>query len=112
MIRQSERAVWFGFQALCGGPRSQEDYIEIARAFPAVIVSDVPPLDERRNDETRRFIALIDELYDRRVKLVLSADTDLGSLYRGRRLRTEFQRTTSRLYEMQTEQYLHAEHLG
>lgn len=111
VIRQSERAVWFGFQALCGGPRSQEDYIEIARAFPAVIVSDVPPLDERRNDETRRFIALVDELYDRCVKLVVSAASAPHELYRGERLRFEFQRTASRLTEMQSEEYLARAHL-
>lgn len=111
VIRQSETAVWLEFQALCGGPRSQEDYIEIARNYPAVIVSDVPPLDERRNDETRRFIALIDELYDRRVKLVVSAAAAPHTLYRGERLQPEFQRTASRLTEMQTEEYLARAHL-
>ncbi len=111
VIGQSESAVWLDFQALCGGPRSQEDYIEIARNYPAVIVSEVPPLDERRNDETRRFIALVDELYDRRVKLIVSAAAAPHELYRGERLRFEFQRTASRLTEMQSEEYLARAHL-
>ena len=111
VIGQSESAVWLDFQALCGGPRSQEDYIEIARNYPAVIVSNVPSLDERRNDETRRFIALVDELYDRRVKLVVSAAAAPHELYRGERLKFEFQRAASRLTEMQSEEYLVRAHL-
>ena len=111
VIRQSESAVWLDFQALCAGPRSQEDYIEFARIYAAVIVSDVPTLDDRRNDEARRFIALVDELYDRGVKLVVSAAAPPLELYRGERLRFEFQRTASRLTEMQSEEYLARAHL-
>lgn len=111
VIGQSESAVWLDFQVLCGGPRSQVDYIEIARNYPAVIVSDVPSLDERRNDETRRFIAVVDEFYDRRVKLVVSAAAAPHELYRGERLRSEFRRAASRLAEMQSEEYLARAHL-
>ena len=111
VVRQSDRVVWFDFQALCDGPRSQEDYIEIARDYPAVIISDVPLLEERRNDEARRFIALVDELYDRGVKLVVSAAATPHELYRGERLRFEFQRTASRLVEMRSEEYLARAHL-
>ena len=111
VIRQSEGAVWLDFQALCTGPRSQDDYIEIARIYPAVIVSDVPRLDDRRVDATRRFIALVDELYDRGVKLVVSAAAAPHELYRGERLRFEFERTASRLTEMQSEEYLARAHL-
>ena len=111
VIGQSESAVWLDFQALCGGPRSQEDYIEIARNYPAVIVSGVPLLDERLDDETRRLIALVDELYDRRVKLVVSAAAPPYELYRGERLRFEFQRAASRLTEMQSGDYLARGHL-
>ena len=111
VMRHSEGAVWFDFAALCSGPRSTEDYVEIARAYPAVIVSDVPVLDDRRNDETRRLIALIDEFYDRRVKLVVSAAAAPSALYRGERLRFEFQRTASRLAEMQSREYLASAHL-
>jgi cell division protein ZapE len=111
VVRQSDSAVWFDFQALCAGPRSQEDYIELARLYAAVVVSTVPELDETRHDETRRFIALVDELYDRNVKLVVSASAAPAQLYRGERLRFEFERTASRLIEMQSAEYLAREHL-
>jgi cell division protein ZapE len=112
VVRQSEGAVWFDFQALCGGPRSQDDYIEIARNYQSVVVSDVPVMDTLREDEARRFIALVDELYDRCVKLVIAAAAPPSELYRGERLRLEFQRTVSRLTEMQSEEYLAREHRG
>ncbi len=111
VVRQSNGAVWFDFEALCAGPRSQEDYIEIARLYSAVVLSGVPRLDTTREDEARRFIALIDELYDRHVKLVICAIGPPQTLYRGERLRSEFQRTTSRLAEMQSAEYLAGEHL-
>lgn len=110
VVRQGEGAVWFDFEALCNGPRSQDDYIEIARDYQSVVVSDVPVMDAMRDDEARRFIALVDELYDRCVKLVVSAAAPPGELYRGERLLLEFQRTTSRLTEMQSEEYLAREH--
>jgi cell division protein ZapE len=110
VVRQGEVAVWFDFGALCGGPRSQDDYIEIARNYQSVVVSDVPVMDAMRENEARRFIALIDELYDRCVKLVISAAAPPAQLYRGNRLLLEFQRTGSRLTEMQSEEYLAREH--
>jgi cell division protein ZapE len=110
VVRQSEGAVWFEFGTLCGGPRSQDDYIEIARNYQSVLVSDVPVMDALREDEARRFIALIDELYDRCVKLVISAAAPPAQLYCGERLQLEFQRTASRLTEMQSEEYLAREH--
>ncbi|MGA9367268.1 MAG: cell division protein ZapE, partial [Steroidobacteraceae bacterium] len=112
VVRQSERVVWFDFEALCNGPRSQDDYIEIARNYQSVVVSDVPVMDAMRDDEARRFIALIDELYDRCVKLVISAAAAPSQLYRGERLLLEFQRTASRLTEMQSEEYLVRGHCG
>jgi cell division protein ZapE len=110
--RHSERVVWFDFEAVCNGPRSQDDYIEIARNYQSVVVSDVPIMDAMRDDEARRFIALIDELYDRCVKLVISAAAPPGQLYRGERLLLEFHRTASRLTEMQSEEYLVRGHCG
>ena len=110
VVRHSEDAVWFDFQALCAGPRSQDDYIEIARLYGAVVLGQVPQLDDAHNDETRRFIALVDELYDRNVKLVVSAAAAPDRLYRGTRLGFEFQRTASRLIEMQSAEYLSREH--
>lgn len=103
---------WFDFTAICDGPRSQNDYIEIARWYPAVIVSGVPQLDEELENQARRFIALVDEFYDRRVKLIISAATALDTLYAGDRLNFEFERTTSRLIEMQSTDYLASPHLA
>ena len=103
---------WFDFAALCDGPRSQSDYIELARWYPSVIVSGVPVLDPMREDQARRFIALVDEFYDRRVKLILSAETRAESLYTGNRLAFEFNRTVSRLIEMQSSEYLALPHLA
>jgi cell division protein ZapE len=98
--------------AICDGPRSQEDYIEIARWYPTVIISDVPVLTGELENAARRFVALVDEFYDRKVKLVLSAAAPAESLYQGKRLEFEFQRTSSRLTEMQQEKYLHAAHIA
>ena len=81
------------------------------RSIPTVIVSDVPILSRETEDQARRFIAMVDEFYDRRVKVVISAAAGIVSLYAGRRLEFEFQRTSSRLTEMQTEAYLHSPHL-
>ncbi len=103
---------WFDFAALCDGPRSQSDYIELARWYPSVIVSGVPQLDPMREDQTRRFIALVDEFYDRRVKLIISASQAAEFLYTGRRLAFEFDRTVSRLIEMQSSEYLALPHLA
>ena len=110
VIRAAAGAVWFDFEALCAGPRSQNDYIEIAREYQSVIVSDLPVLEGARDDEARRFIALIDELYDHNVNLIVSAAAPAAQLYRGERLRGLFARTASRLIEMQSEQYLAREH--
>jgi cell division protein ZapE len=110
VICESGGVVWFDFMALCSGPRSQDDYIEIARDYQSVIVSDVPVLDSLHEDEARRFIALVDELYDRNVNLIVSAAAPPTELYRGDRVAFQFERTTSRLIEMQSEEYLAREH--
>jgi len=109
--RLAEGIVWFDFDALCDGPRSQEDYIQIARDFQTVIVSGVPRLDEARENEARRFVALVDEFYDRRVNLIVSAAEPISRVYAGSRLQREFERTRSRLLEMQSLEYLAAGHL-
>lgn len=109
-LRAAKGVAWFDFRELCEGARSQADYIEIARWHHTVIVSDVPRLDAQADDAARRFIALIDEFYDRRVKLVLAAAAAAAELYTGSRLAFEFQRTVSRLVEMQSLEYLHAPH--
>jgi cell division protein ZapE len=108
----AEDMVWFDFEALCGPPRSQHDYIELARCHQTVFLSDIPIMGAARDDRTRRFIFLIDEFYDRRVKLVSSAAAPPHRLYVGERLAFEFQRTISRLTEMQTPAFLGRPHLG
>ena len=110
VLRASATVAWFEFAALCTGARSQEDYIEIAREYQAVIVAEVPVFDAGHEDEARRFVALIDELYDRNVKLIVAAASAPAALYRGERLGALFARTASRLTEMQSEEYLAREH--
>ena len=110
VVRRTPNVAWFEFAALCEGPRSQADYIEIARQFHTVVVSGVPVFVAGRDDPARRFVALVDELYDRGVKLVMSAAAPATDLYRGERLAFEFQRTASRLTEMQSHEYLARPH--
>jgi len=107
----ADGVVWFDFQAICGGPRSQEDYIELARCFQTVMVSRIPQLTRDNEDEARRFIALVDEFYDRNVKLIVSAASPLEELYQGKKLEFEFQRTCSRMREMQSHDFLARPHL-
>ena len=111
-LRCAKGVAWFDFFEICDGPRSQNDYIELARWCQTVIVSGVPVLDAKREDQSRRFVAMVDEFYDRKVKLVLSAETTLERLYSGKRLAFEFERTVSRLTEMQTAEYLHTPHIA
>ena len=101
---------WFDFRALCEGPRSQNDYIDLARLYGTLFITDVPQFTPADEDAARRFIMLIDELYDRGVKVVVSAAAPAASLYHGERLTFEFQRAASRLAEMQTQQYLAGRH--
>ena len=109
--RCGDGVVWFDFPAICEGPRSQNDYIEIAMMFQTVLISNVPRFDSRKEDAARRLISLVDEFYDHNVKLVLSAEVAVSELYAGDRLVFEFQRTESRLQEMQSKEYLGYEHL-
>jgi len=110
--RLADGVVWFDFAELCDGPRSQNDYIELASCFHTVLMSGIPVFDEDGNDQARRFINLVDVLYDRRVTLIASAEAQPDELYRGKRLGMEFQRTASRLVEMQSRQYLSLTHLA
>jgi cell division protein ZapE len=107
----AEDVVWFDFRELCEGPRSAADYIEIARCYRAVLLSGVPVMGPAADDAARRFVTLVDELYDRGVKLILSAESDgPEGLYRGERLAFEFRRAASRLHEMQGRAYLARPH--
>ena len=106
----SEGVVWFAFTELCDGPRAVPDYIELARCYHTVLLSGVPVMRDVDNESAKRFINLIDEFYDRRVKLIIGAEAPPESLYIGRRLRQAFQRTGSRLQEMGSRAYLSCPH--
>jgi cell division protein ZapE len=108
--RKAAGVVWFDFRTLCGGPRSQNDYLEIATQFHTVLLSDVPRMSARNASEARRFTWLVDVLYDRRVKLILSAEVPPEALYTEGPLAHEFPRTVSRLNEMQSADFLALEH--
>jgi cell division protein ZapE len=110
-LQRRGQVVCFNFAELCEGARSQNDYLELAQEFHTLFLADVPVFsDPQQDNAARRFIALIDELYDQSVKLVLSAAAPPAELYRGERLRPEFHRTASRLVEMQSEAYLARAH--
>jgi cell division protein ZapE len=106
----ADDVVWFEFAELCDGPRSQNDYIELARIYHAVLLGNVPAMGAANDDQARRFISLVDEFYDHNIKLVISAEVPLLELYSGGRLEFEFQRTCSRLQEMQSHEYLARSH--
>jgi len=105
-VRRAGGVVWFDFRTLCGGPRSQNDYLEIASRFHTVLLSNVPQMPPRLASEARRFTWLVDVLYDRRVKLILSAAVLPEELYAEGPLAHEFPRTVSRLHEMQSAEFL------
>ncbi|APW44830.1 cell division protein ZapE [Rhodoferax saidenbachensis] len=104
--RKAGGIVWFNFKTLCGGPRSQNDYLEIATQFHTVLLSDVPHMPVRMASEARRFTWLVDVLYDRRVKLIMSAEVEPEALYTEGPMAHEFPRTVSRLREMQSKEFL------
>src|SRR6185437_15309644 len=108
--RVCAQAAWFDFAALCDGPYGSADYIELARTYPAILISGLPQFTPFNEDAAQRFVHLIDELYDRRVKLAVTAQAPVVELYDGKRLRLEFARTISRLIEMQSREYLAETH--
>tara|TARA_R110000772_G_scaffold20205_4_gene56135 strand:- start:1424 stop:2539 length:1116 start_codon:yes stop_codon:yes gene_type:complete len=105
-----EDLVWFEFDNICGGPRGPADYIEIAQLFHTVMISNIPQLEGAHDDKARRFVSLVDEFYDHKVKLIISAACPLRDLYQGSELSFVFERTKSRLLEMQSHEYLALEH--
>lgn len=106
----SEDVIWFDFDVICNIPRSQNDYIELAREFHAVLVDNVRQMGRKNDDQARRFINMVDEFYDRNVKLVLAAEVEMAALYTDGKLNFEFERTRSRLLEMQSHEYLARPH--
>jgi len=109
-VRQAGDVIWFTFAALCDGPRGQADYIELACNYGTVVLQDVPVLGTEQDNAARRLVSLVDEFYDRGVKLVVSAAAAPTALYTGERLAFEFQRTASRLIEIQSHDYLARPH--
>lgn len=105
-LRRAGGVVWFDFATLCGGPRSQNDYLELADRFHTVVLSGVPQMSASSSSEARRFTWLVDVFYDRRVKLIISAAVPPEELYTAGALANEFQRTVSRIREMQSVDYL------
>ena len=97
VVRESENVIWFEFAALCEGPRSPADYVAIASEYQSVMIAGVPVFDDAADNAARRFISVIDEFYDRGVNVILSAAAAPAELYRGEKLKFEFQRTSSRL---------------
>jgi cell division protein ZapE len=108
--RACAQAAWFDFAALCDGPYGSADYIELARTCPAILISGLPQFTPFNEDAAQRFVHLIDEVYDRRVKLAVTAQVPVVELYDGKRLRGEFARIESRLIEMQSREYLAEAH--
>ena len=110
-VALADGIVWFEYAAICETARSAGDYIEIARQFHTVVLSNVPVMDDDRRDRVVRFVHLVDELYERNVNLILSAAAAPDDLYVGERLSVRFDRARSLLSEMQSHDYLAAEHL-
>ena len=110
-VRRAAGVIWFDFQALCGGPRSQNDYLELARRYPNVLLSHIPRMTARQASEARRFTWLVDVFYDHKVKLIATADCPPEALYVEGTQAGEFSRTVSRLVEMNSREYLALPHL-
>ena len=108
--KHADGIAWFEFSALCHGPRAAADYIELARLFSTVLLSAVPQMNWEMENEARRFLHLVDEFYDRRVKLMIAADVPMEQLYAGNKLAFEYARVMSRLQEMQSHAYLAEPH--
>ena len=110
-ILKSKIVIWFDFNTICGTNRSVSDYISIAKQFQNVFISDIPILDGEKENEARRFISLIDEFYERKVKVFITTAVNYKKLYTGKKLAFEFKRTESRLTEMSTEEYQKLRHI-
>lgn len=108
----ADGVVWFDFDVLCNSARSVDDYIKIANYFHTVLISNIPIMDKNRDDAARRFVNMIDEFYDLHVNIVVTAEAEPEKIYTGERLAFEFDRTASRLREMQSKEYMHIKHLS
>lgn len=111
-VRRGHGVIWFDFRTLCGGPRSQNDYLEIARSYHTVLLSHIPKMTQHQASEARRFTWLVDVFYDHRVKLIATADCPPEELYTEGTQASEFARTVSRLTEMHSQEYLALPHIA
>lgn len=109
-IMVSSDIIWLDFLALCGDQRGSSDYIEIARQYHTVLINQIPVMDDSHNDIAKRFINMIDEFYDRNIKIIASAESQPENLYTGKQLNFEFKRTVSRLLEMRSHEYMQQAH--
>ena len=105
-LRRGHGVIWFDFKTLCGGPRSQNDYLEISRSYHTVLLSHIPRMTQHQSSEARRFTWLVDVFYDNKVKLIATADCPADELYVEGTQASEFKRTVSRLTEMNSREYL------
>ena len=110
-VRRGHGVIWFDFRTLCGGPRSQNDYLEIARAYHTVLLSHIPKMTQHQASEARRFTWLVDVFYDHKVKLIATADCEAELLYTEGTQASEFARTVSRMTEMHSQEYLALPHI-
>ena len=106
VIKWADGIAWFSFEILCETNRSTDDYIQLGQFFHTIMISDIPIMTSMQNDAARRFVNMIDEFYDRHVNVIVSAEAQPTELYIGTRLAFEFERTASRLIEMQSKDYL------
>ncbi len=110
-VRRGHGVIWFDFRTLCGGPRSQNDYLEISRGYHTVLLSHIPKMTQHQASEARRFTWLVDVFYDNKVKLIATADCAADDLYTEGTQASEFKRTVSRLTEMNSREYLALPHI-
>jgi cell division protein ZapE len=110
-VRRGHGVIWFDFRTLCGGPRSQNDYLEISRGYHTVLLSHIPKMTQHQASEARRFTWLVDVFYDNKVKLIATADCSADELYTEGTQASEFKRTVSRLTEMNSREYLALAHI-
>ena len=111
-VRRGHGVIWFDFKALCGGPRSQNDYLEISRSYHTVLLSHIPRMTQHQASEARRFTWLVDVFYDHKVKLIATADCVAEDIYTEGTQASEFKRTVSRLTEMNSKEYLALPHIS
>jgi cell division protein ZapE len=111
-VRISENAIWFNFKEICTTPRSKDDYVKISNNYPVVIITNIPPFKDNNISSLRRFITFVDELYEKKTKIIILTEETIDNLHNTEQLSFEFKRTLSRLTEMQSTEYNNTKHKG